>query len=126
MTQWDSHQIKQAALNPRWAALSQRGGVAAALNTFARFLIREPRLLVPIDVQALLVRAGVNDTDPMLRLPFRTNDAAFPPLDITDQGSPRPPGVHLLWSVPAAMGKGTIVADPTAPDDPARKRLQLP
>jgi hypothetical protein len=126
MTQWNSEQIKQAVLNPRWAALSQLGGVAADLNNFDRFLVREPRLLVPIDVQALVVRAGVNDTDPMLRLPFRTNDAAFPPLDITDQGTPRPPGVHLLWSVPAAMGKGTIVADPAAPDDPTRKRLALP
>lgn len=126
MTQWSSDQIKQAVLNPRWAALSQLGGVAADLTNFDRFLVREPRLLVPIDVQALVVRAGVNDTDPMLRLPFRTNDAAFGPLDIGDQGKPRPPGVHLLWSVPAAMGKGTIVADPAAPDDPTRQRLDLP
>jgi hypothetical protein len=126
MTQWSSDQIKQAVLNPRWAALSQLGGVAADLTNFDRFLVREPRLLVPIDVQALVVRAGVNDTDPMLRLPFRTNDAAFAPLDISDQGKPRPPGVHLLWSVPAAMGKGTIVADPAAPNDPTRRRLDLP
>ncbi len=126
MTQWSNDQIKQAVLNPRWAALSQLGGVAADLTNYDRFLVREPRLLVPIDVQALVVRAGVNDGDPMLRLPFRTNDSAFPPLAITDQGTPRPPGVHLLWSVPAAMGKGTIVADPAAPNDTTRQRLQLP
>jgi hypothetical protein len=126
MTQWNSDQIKRAALSPRWAVLSQTGGVAADLINYDRFLIREPRLLVPIDVQALVVRVGANDTTTMLRLPFRTDDEAFPPLDITNQGSARPAGVHLLWSVPAALGKGTIVPDPAAPDDVQRRRLDLP
>ena len=126
MTQWNPEQVKQATLSPRWAALSQTGGVAADLNNYDRFLIREPRLLVPIDVQALVVRTGANDTTPMLRLPFRTNDENFPPLDITDQGTARPAGVHLLWAVPAALGKGSIVDDPAAPNDPTRRRLDLP
>jgi hypothetical protein len=126
MTQWNPEQVGQAMLSPRWAALAQTGGVAADLNNYDRFLIREPRLLVPIDVQALVVRAGANDTTPMLRLPFRTNDENFPPLDIADQGTARPAGLHLLWTVPAALGKGSIVDDPVAPNDPTRRRLDLP
>lgn len=126
MTQFNPDQIRQAALSPRWAALSQTGGVAADLAHFDPSLIREPRLLVPIDVQALVVRAGVNDTAGMVRLPFRDGQSALPPLDVTDPGTPRPPGVHLLWSVPAALGRGTIVPDPAAPDDVTRRRLQLP
>lgn len=126
MTQFNPDQIRQAALSPRWAALSQTGGVAADLAHFDPSLIREPRLLVPIDVQALVVRASVNDTAGMVRLPFRDGQSALPPLDVTDPGTPRPSGVHLLWSVPAALGRGTIVPDPAAPDDVTRRRLQLP
>ena len=126
MTQFSPDEIRQAAQTPRWAALSQLGGVAADLNNYDRFLIREPRLLVPVDVQALVVRAGSNDTEPMLRLPFRDGDESPPPADLADDGTPRPPGVHLLWTVPAALARGKLVDDPQAPDDATRRRLELP
>ncbi len=126
MNQFSPEQVRQAALSARWAALAQTGGIAADLEHFDRFLIREPRLLVPVDVQALVVRAGVNDTDPMVRLPFRDGQTDPPPLDVTDSGTPRPPGVHLLWTVPVALGRGTLVPDPAAPDDKTRQRLALP
>ncbi|HEU5267280.1 MAG TPA: hypothetical protein VFU35_11305, partial [Jatrophihabitans sp.] len=126
MTQFSPDQIRQASLSARWAALSQTGGVAADLTHFDPFLVREPRLLVPIDVQALVVRAGANDATGMVRLPFRDGQTELPPLDVTDPGTPRKPGVHLLWAMPAALGRGTIVPDPAAPDDTTRRRLQLP
>ena len=110
--QFSPDQIRQAALTPRWAALSQTAAWPQTLRTSTRS-DSEPRLLVPIDVQALVVRAGVNDSVGMLRLPFRDGQTDLPPLDVTDPGTPRPPGVHLLWSVPPALGRGTIV--PTRP-----------
>ena len=118
-------EILKAAVTPRWSALTAIGGVSADLANYDRFLVREPRLLVPVDVQALVVRAGVNDTEGMIRLPFR-NLTAEPPLDVHDDGQQRPPGVHLLWSVPAALGHGTVVDDPAAPGDATRRRLDLP
>ena len=118
-------EILKAAVTPRWSALTALGGVSADLANYDRFLVREPRLLVPVDVQALVVRAGVNDTEGMIRLPFR-NLTAEPPLDVHDTGQKRPPGVHLLWSVPAALGHGKVVDDPAAPDDATRRRLDLP
>ena len=118
-------EILKAAVTPRWSALTALGGVSADLANYDRFLVREPRLLVPVDVQALVVRAGVNDTEGMIRLPFR-NLTAEPPLDVHDAGQKRPPGVHLLWSVPAALGHGKVVDDPAAPDDATRRRLDLP
>jgi len=121
-----SDQILKAALTPRWAALSQIGGGSADLANFDPGLVREPRLLVPVDVQALVVRAGVNDQDPMLRLPFRDDADSFPPLDVHDAGLPREAGVHLLWSVPSALGQGTLEDDPAAPGDATRRRLVLP
>jgi hypothetical protein len=126
MTQFSPDEIRRAAQTPRWAALSQLGGVAADLTNYDRFLVREPRLLVPVDVQALVVRAGSNDTEPMLRLPFRDGDQTPPATDLADEGTPRPPGVHLLWSVPAALARGKLVDDPQAPGDATRRLLQLP
>ncbi len=126
MSQFSADQIRQATLTPRWAALSQLGAVAADLHNFDQFLVREPRLLVPIDVQALVVRVGANDSEGMLRLPFRDGESPLPPLDVTEAGTPRLAGVHLLWSVPAALGRGTIVPDPDARDDVTRRRLALP
>lgn len=126
MSQFDPNQVRAASLTPRWAALSQLGGVAADLNNFDRFLIREPRLLVPVDVQAMVVQAGTNDTEPMVRLPWRDGQTEPPPLDVHDAGLPRAPGVHLLWSPPAALGHGKFVSDADAPGDVARRKLQLP
>jgi hypothetical protein len=125
MTQFSPDEIRKAALTPRWAALTQLGAVAADLNNFDRFLLREPRLLVPVDVHALVVRPGVNDGEGMVSLLFRDSDA-MPPLDVHDPGTPRPPGVHLLWSVPAALGHGKLVDDPLAPGEATRRRLDLP
>jgi hypothetical protein len=126
MSQFEPDQIRAAALTPRWAALSQLGGVAADLHNFDQFLVREPRLLVPVDVQAMVVRAGTNDTEPMVRLPWRDGQTEPPPLDVHDPGTPRAPGVYLLWSPPAALGRGTFVDDPAAPGDVTRRRLRLP
>jgi hypothetical protein len=125
VTQFSPDDIRKASVTPRWAALTQLGGVAADLHNYDRFLLREPRLLVPVDVQALVVRAGINDTETMVGLPFRDKEE-MPPLDVHDQGQPRPAGVHLLWSVPAALGRGKLVDDPQAPQDPTRRRLDLP
>jgi hypothetical protein len=125
MTQFSPDDIRKAAVSPRWAALTQLGGVAADLHNYDRFLLREPRLLVPIDVQALVVRAGVNDGETMVSLPFRDTET-MPPLDVHDPGAKRPAGVHLLWSVPAALGHGKLLDDPLAPGDLTRRRLDLP
>ena len=126
MSDFNPDDIRKAALTARWAALSQLGGVAADLHNYDRFLVREPRLLVPVDLQALVVRAGSNDTEPMLTLPFRDGKQELPPVKLDDAGTPRPPGVHLLWSVPAALGRGTLVDDPQAPGDATRRQLALP
>ena len=126
MTDFSPDDVRKAALTPRWAALSQLGAVAADLRNYDRFLVREPRLLVPVDVQALVVRAGTNDTEPMLVLPFRDGKTELPPVKLDDPGMPRPAGVHLLWSLPAALGRGKLVDDPLAPGDPTRRQLELP
>ncbi len=125
MSEISPEHILRAASTPRWAALTALEAVSADLRNYDRRLIREPRLLVPVDVQALVVQAGINDGETMVRLPFRDTEA-IPPLDVRDPGTPRPPGVHLLWSAPAALGNGTLVDNPLAPGDESRRRLDLP
>jgi hypothetical protein len=121
MAEISNEDLAQAVTSPRFAALSQTN---VALDDLAHYdvrLLREPRLLVPVDVQALVVRSG---DEPMVRLPFRDGGDALPAID--DPGSVRAPGVHLLWTTPAAFGRGNVVPDPAAPNDKARRLLDLP
>ena len=119
-------EIEKAVLSKRWRALTQIDSLAADLHNFDRTLIRDPRLLVPVDVRALVVREGSGGwSEPMVRLPFRDPDG-FEPFDVDDPGTERKPGVHLLWSVPSALGRGRFVDDPAAPGDVNRRRLELP
>lgn len=121
MAKVTNEQLLQAVSSPRFSALAHTGLAVGDFNRYDAALVREPRLLVPVDVQALVVRAG---DEPMVRLPFRT-ETDLPPV-IGDPGKPRPPGVHLWWRVPTAFGRGKVVDDPTAPGDPTRRVLQLP
>ncbi|MFM2079165.1 MAG: hypothetical protein RJA49_3055, partial [Actinomycetota bacterium] len=120
MSDITSDVLAQAALQPRFMALSQLDMALGDVHRWDAALLREPRLLVPVDVTALVVRAG---DEPMVRLPFRTGDDQAPVPD--DPGAARPDGVHLMWSVPSTFGRGTLIADQAAPGDHSRRLLQL-
>ena len=120
MSNLSNDDLLKAASSARFVALSQLGATVDDLRNWDALLVREPRLLVPVDVNALVVRQG---DEAMVRLPFRS-EVGDPPTP-EDPGSPRDPGVHLMWTVPAAFGRGTIVADPVAPDDASRSTLNL-
>lgn len=121
MTDISNDDLRRAAISPRFAALTQLDLSVGDLVNYDRALVREPRLLVPVDVCALVVGAG---DEPMVRLPFR-QEGELPPA-IGDGGETRDPGVHLLWTTPAALGRGTVVDDPAAPGDATRRVLDLP
>ncbi|HET9443364.1 MAG TPA: hypothetical protein VFO65_08565, partial [Acidimicrobiales bacterium] len=121
MAEISGDHLAKAVTTGRFGALSQLGIAVGDVRHWDRDLVREPRLLVPVDVQVLVVRDG---DEPMVRLPFRLGDDAVPAPDET--GETRPAGAHLLWTVPAAFGRGRVVDDPTAPGDPTRRLLDLP
>jgi hypothetical protein len=81
------------------------------IATWDRHLVRESRLLVPVDVQALYVPPGHDE--PMVRLPMQlttpegTTAAEGMPAPF-DEGEPRPAGVHLHWAMPDALLRGTL------------------
>ncbi|MEP7112974.1 MAG: hypothetical protein ABI862_06890, partial [Ilumatobacteraceae bacterium] len=120
MSDLSNDELLTAVASKRFVALTQLDTDLASLHNFDHALLRETRLLVPVDLNALVVREG---DEAMIRLPFRLEDDPTPSPD--DVGAPRPAGVHLLWTVPATFGRGTVAPDPSAPKDASRSTLQL-
>jgi hypothetical protein len=114
MTGFDPKQLRDAVTSPRWTALTRAGLDVSSIHVWDPSLLRETRVLVPVDVEALFVPAGT--TEPMVRLPFALTEpdgqpaAAMP--DPFDAGSPREPGVHLHWAMPDALLRGTLAVQP--------------
>jgi hypothetical protein len=87
--------VREAVRGRRFLAADRAALDLTEIATWDRYLLRESRLLVPIDVQALYVPPG--DTEPMVRLPMlvanvgasrhRTPRPAARPFDA---GLPRP------------------------------------
>lgn len=95
----------------RFLVLNRAGIDLEEIVTWDDLLLRDMRLLVPIDVQALYVPAG--STEPMVRLPMLlSGDGVDDPADgmppLFDSGTPRPAGVHLHWAVPDALLRGRL------------------
>jgi hypothetical protein len=114
MSEIDPGKLREAMVSPRWTALTRAGLDLASVGRWDPGLLRESRVLVPIDVQALYVPAG--STEAMVRLPFAlTEPDGQPPAtmpDPFDPGAAREAGVHLHWAMPDALLRGTLAARP--------------
>ena len=108
----------------RFSAAARSGLSAAAAKTWSPVLPRDPRLLVPVDVEALVVPPGAGGARAdiavrLLRAPDSPGEtftadsqrAAKPFTDAPD----RPPGVYLHWSLPDGLTAGAVT-DATTPD----------
>ena len=122
MARFDSETIARQLKSPRWSALARTGLSLDAVGRFDPALVRDTRVLVPIDVQALVVPAG--SAEPMVRLPLSIaapDDAPpAPATDVLADGPPRPAGVHLHWAMPDALLRGKLA------DNGPTNRLALP
>src|SRR5690606_32931793 len=106
--------ILRALQSPRWTGMLRVGLDAAQIERWDPTLLRQPRLLVPVDVQALSVEKG--STERFVRLPFaltqpddeapETMPEPFAP------GETRPAGVHLHWAPPDALLRGAVEEAP--------------
>jgi hypothetical protein len=119
---FDPGTIAKATSTPRWSALVRTGVDAATVGTWDPGLVRETRVLVPIDVQALYVPAG--STEPMVRIPLSLTspdgEQPAPQPAVLAPGTSRPAGVHLHWAPPDALLRGSLG------DHGDTNRLQLP
>jgi hypothetical protein len=133
-------QAREVLYSKRYLAADRAKVELSEIATWDKYLLREHRLLVPVDVQALYVPQG--HAEPMLRLPMLVADAdgatagsseeGMPPLFA--DGAPRPPGVHLHWAMPDALLRGQLTEAsggnrlglPPLPDRWLLLRLLLP
>jgi hypothetical protein len=124
MSPLDPKLIQQAVVSGPWAGLVRTGLDRHAIERWDVNLLRRPRVLVPVDVQALYVPPDSQET--FVRLPFAltTPDGAEPepmPPPFAD-GETRPAGVHVHWAPPDALLRGEIRES----SDAAANRLNLP
>ncbi|MEO6525025.1 MAG: hypothetical protein ABIP93_00205 [Gemmatimonadaceae bacterium] len=107
-------QIREIISGKRFLAADRAQLDLAELASWDKYLLREHRLLVPIDVQALYVPAG--STEPMVRLPMLVAGANGVGVENPEDGmpdpftagTPRPSGVHLHWAMPDALLRGKL------------------
>lgn len=103
-----------------WSALTRIGTDFGTAATWDVDLLREPRVLVPIDVQAYVVAAaGASATEAMLRFPSPLSPNAPAGSEAVEgpapfgAGTARSRGVHLHWALPDTLLRGTL-QDPDA------------
>jgi len=120
----DPGQLADVLQSKRFLALSRASVDPNTIATWDNNLLREMRLLVPVDLQALVVADG---GEPMLRLPMLLagdgvqDPQAGMPAPFAD-GQLRPAGVHLHWAMPDALLRGRL----EQVDDGRANRLGLP
>lgn len=125
---FDPEAIRTLVRGKRFLAADRAALDLGEIGTWDQYLLREQRLLVPIDVQALYVPAG--STEAMVRLPMlvagadgKTVENAEDGMpDPFDAGAPREAGVHLHWAMPDALLRGSFKQT----GDGASNRLALP
>lgn len=115
-----------AKINPdKFALAAAHPFTDRVIATWDPFLHRTPRVLVPVQLDALVVREqGGTWADCLMRpapdegSPANRRDLLPPPF--TNLEAPRPPGVYLHWALPDALTHGQQSGDsvsfPTVPD----------
>jgi len=120
--------IREVVASKRFLAADRARLDLGEIATWDPYLLREHRLLVPVDVQALYVPPGGDEK--MVRLPMLVagpdgHGVADPEDGMPDPfsaGEARPAGVHLHWAMPDALLRGTLEQR----EDAAANRLSLP
>ena len=109
---YDPAQVRAAQVTPRFSVLARTGVDVATLGTWDANLLHEPRVLVPVDVQAYVVPA--TGAEPALALPGPLSPGHGSDPAVVDgpppftAGIPRPAGVHLSWAMPDSLQRGRL------------------
>jgi len=112
---YDPELVEREQTSPRWSAAARTGldgDAAPVVATWDADLLREPRVLVPVDVQALAAPPGGDVAGVPLPGPLTPGvpsevEAVDGPEPFADP-SPRPAGVHLHWAMPDALLRGRL------------------
>ena len=131
MSDINPEDVGKAIFTERYAVLARTGLSVAAIDSWDEQLARDSRLLVPIDVQALVIHAGGGGeavpTETVLPIVDEGDTEGVLPVPPAPFGKPfeRAPGVHLHWAMPDGLTRGDAGAvSETAP--PAGNPMGLP
>ena len=108
---YDPQQMAQAQTTLRYSVLARTDTDVATLATWDPDLLRESRVLVPVDLQALVVGPG---GQPAVQLPGPLTPGFADDPTVVDGPAPlgppvsRQPGVHLQWALPDSLLRGTL------------------
>jgi hypothetical protein len=111
---YDPELVARMQISNSWSALTRADIDLESGVTWDRDLLREPRVLVPIDVQAY-VATGDGPAESMMRMPSVLSPGAPAGIGVLagpppfDPGSPRSAGVHLHWALPDSLLRGTFL-----------------
>lgn len=110
-----------SSFNPTFAIAAAHGITERTIATWSPQLLRSPRVLVPIHVDALAVRTAGGDwancamTVPAQGSTGNTRSGLLPKPFDNLPASERSTGVYLHWALPDALTAGTAGSDTTAP-----------
>jgi len=107
----DGDQLRKSVYTDRFAALARADVDLATWQTWDPSLVRDQRILVPVDVQARVVPAGGAEVTVLVG-GIDGDPAPF------DAGVAATPGIHLHWALPDALLR--------AEHDPVAKQPILP
>ncbi|HEY6489864.1 MAG: hypothetical protein WCC26_04110 [Terracidiphilus sp.] len=118
--------ITNPAAQQMFSATAAHGITPRAVATWSPSIPRTPRVMVPIELDALVVRqqggtwADCRMSDPPTGV-TSTNRRALLPAPFTDKTATRNPGVYLHWALPDALTQGAASgSDATFPAIPDR------
>lgn len=127
-TKYTREEIARASVTQQFGDLVRGELDLPAVESWDPDLHRDPRLLVPVDVQALVVtpQRGVQSVPTETLLPVEGGEAKLPvPPQPFGAPADRPAGVHLHWAMPDGLTRGTA-GSPTTGTTSAGNLLGLP
>ena len=108
-----------------FAAAAAHGLSERVVSTWHPDLPRTPRVLVPIQLDALVVReAGRTFAECRMRAPTAADPDVVPagsllPAPFSDEAAPRERGVYLHWALPDSLARGLASSDGASVSFPA-------
>ena len=119
MKAWPAERDLEMALDPTFEIAAAHHITPRTIATWSHLVPRTPRVMVPVQLDALVVRKAGDIWADCTMSPPPAGEAIVPrlsllPAPFKELGVSRPPGVYLHWALPDALTHATT-SDPATP-----------